>query len=348
MGHSFWDRLTPKRNKPPVVPPPPAVTLTAGPLTPIRVTLNDIAINRGYSYYSQSWLSPDGIIKAFCGIVGKRPQFFSVALDNKITELGALIPHDGEAEGWYFDANGDVYLCHGPRLKRINITTGVETVVLDISETRPGHDLWQAHSSEDGQTHSATVRQIVDNGQYPKIGTIVQRLGTQSFYPATGTLDESQITADGSYLIIKETDEQDRLYNLVKSLVGEADYPLNPGEAIGHSDCGLNFVVGEDSAVGQCIRFNPRNRERQRLFDTWNLGHVSVRGRRILHTGDESMRLVNTETGNVTPLVPHGMAGTGYDYQVHANLDPSGRVAAWVSNQAGQMDLYVMRLPALE
>ena len=353
MSSSFWKKRAPTRSKPTPIPQqapaPPVAPLPApvGNMQPIPVTneSDGIVINRGYSYFSACWLAPDGTILTFCGIVGKRPQFFRVELNDTITRRGPLLNYDGEAEGWYFDHGGNVYVCDGPRLKRVNLSTGQYTVALDISETRPGHDLWQAHSSDDGRSHSATLRQIASEGPYPKIGTVVQCGSGRMFYAATGTLDESHITADGSYVIIKETDEQGRLYNRIVSCADGGDgYRLNPGEAIGHSDCGSDFIVGEDSQIGACIRFDPRTRERRPLFDSWAVGHLSVRGRRCLHTNDTTIRMIDVETKAITPVCDHGMIGSGYDFQCHANLSPCGRAAAWVSNVAGRMDLYACRL----
>lgn len=334
-----------KKKPAPVSEPPLIEVVPVGP-QPIRVTdeRDGTILNRGYSYNSQVWNKGEDIWFAFCGHADGHPRFFKIE-GTAITRLGSLLPFVTTGEGMYWDHEGWIYLCDGPRLLRVNPFTGQQTIALDISQTHPNCDIWQAHSSDDGRTHSATVRQVVSDGPYPKLGTVVQCASGRMFYASTGTLDESQITADGSYIIIKETDEQGRLYNRIISCDNGGDgYLLNPGEAIGHSDCGSDFIVGEDSQVGQCIWFNPQTRERRKLLDTWALGHVSVRAGRCLRSTLFDLSLIALDGSGETHLLEHGMTGEGYDHQVFANLSPDGTVAAWVSNQAGRMDLYVCRV----
>jgi len=336
-----------RKKKPAPVPLPPSEPAPSGSVAPVRVTdeRDGEILNRGYSYWPSVYNKGEDVWYAFVGHADGHPRFFKIE-GTAITRLGSLLPFTGTAEGWFWTQSGDVMLCDGPRLLRVNPFTGQQTIALDVSSTHPGCDIWQAHSSDDGRTHSATVRQIVSDGPYPKLGTVVQCASGRLFYRATGNLDESQITADGSYLIIKETDEQGRLYNRIISCDDGGDgYRLNPGEAIGHSDCGPDFIVGEDSQLGQCIRFDPRTLERRTLLGTWNLGHVSVRGGRCLRSTLFDLSLINLDGSGETKLLEHGMIGEGYDHQVFGNLSPGGSVAAWVSNQAGRMDLYVCRMP---
>jgi hypothetical protein len=332
------------KKKPAPVPVPPPVVNGV-----IRVTdeRDGEILNRGYSFWSQSIREADGSILAFAGNADGLTRFFRVRPDGTVLRLGALIGYTGTGEGWSFNSHGDVYLCEGPRLRRVNPITGTDVVVLDISATHPGCDIWQAHSSGDGLTHSATVRTISDTGSYPKIGTVIQCASGRMFYAATGTLDESQLTADGSYIIIKETDDEGRLYNRIVSCLGGGDgYRLNPGEAIGHSDCGPDFIVGEDSQIGACVRFDPRTREKRSLFSTWNLGHLSVRAGKCLLSDAEKLSLVALDGSGITALEAHGMVSDGtYDTQVFGSLSPDGTVAAWVSNLYGRNDLFVLSVP---
>jgi len=56
------------------------------------------------------------------------------------------------------------------------------------------------------------------------------------------------------------------------------------------------------------------------------------------------MTLLNPTTGYLEVLTAHGMVGGGYDFQVNANLDPTGRVAVFMSNKEGRMDAWLLVL----
>lgn len=310
----------------------------------IRVTNeNDGEIlNRGYSYWSTAWIDPPtGLVLVFVGHADGRPKFFNVDLrSGTVLKLGALLGYQGTGEGWYFDVHGYVYLCDGPRLRRVHPITGHDTVVMDISDTNPGCRLWQAHSSDDGTTHSATVERITTDGPYERIGTMVQRHGSRRFIQAQGVLDESQVDASGRYLVIKEDDD-----NRILDLVDGSERRLsNADGALGHSDCGSGFAIGENDQIGACVYLDLATLEQRPLFSTWGMGHVSVRAGRCLLSNDAHLSLVAFDGSGVTPLIAHGMTGDTYDHQVHANLDPTGRVAMYVSNAAGRMDAYLLVL----
>lgn len=106
------------------------------------------------------------------------------------------------------------------------------------------------------------------------------------------------------------------------------------------------MAIGENDQLQACVEMNLDTLTQRALFATGRMGHVSVRGRRCLHTNDTSLRLIDLNSGAISELANHGMVSDGtYDTQVHGNLDPSGRVAAWVSNSAGRMDLYLLSVP---
>lgn len=315
--------------------------------TLIRVTdqSDGEILNRGYAYWSQAWVHPSGAVFLFAGNADGRPRFCRVDPDGTVARMGPMLGYAGTSEGWYWDRDGFIYLCDGPRLRRVSPFTGADSVVLDISETHPGCDLWQAHSSDDGQTHSATVRRIVDIGAYPKLGTVVQRGPIQRFIEAVGLLDESHISADGSILIIEESDGN-RILDVLAVLNGiESERGISNFEgALSHIDCGPDYAAGEDDQAGACVKLDLRTMERTKLFDTRQMGHVSVRAGRCLLTDTTQLALVALDGSGVTPLIDHGMTGEGYDYQVFGNLSPDGSVAAFISNKAGRNDLYLLRL----
>lgn len=319
---------------------------TGPPLTHgiLRVTdaQDGTLLNRTYSYWPNAVVI-NGRALAFVGHADGRPRFFSVDLATGVVDrLGPLLSYHGTGEGLYFDADGLIYLCEGPRLRRVNLFTGDDTEVLDISDAHPGCILWQAHSSEDGLAHSATVKRVVSDGPYQAIGTVAVHHGTRHFFGAQGSLDESQIDASGRYLVIKEDDDN----RIIDLQTGHETRIANADGAMGHSDCGHGFIVGEDDQIGACVRMNLSDvSDRTVLFGTWNMGHVSVRAGRCLLSDAAHLSLVGLDGSGVTRLLEHGMVGSGYDFQVHANLSPCGRVASYVSNAAGRFDLYLAVLP---
>jgi hypothetical protein len=305
-------------------------------------------VPRMYSYWSSAWMGAT-CTYVFVGHADNHPRFFQVdRATGAVMRFGSLIPYAGTGEGWYWSLDGEVYLCDGPRLRRFNPFTGEDVIVFDISDSHPGCRLWQAHSSADGETHSATVERITSDGPYVRVGTVVFWKGRQDFYPAHGVLDESQITPDGAFLIIKE-DDDNRIINL---FTRETRLLRDEARAIGHSDCGPGFVVGEADKPdpGACVMWDlrgPLTQERCRiLFQTLNMGHVSVRGTTCLLSDQTHISLVPLDGSGVRPLIEHGMVGSDYDHQVQANLDPTGRVACYMTNQGGgRLDVFLLDIP---
>lgn len=343
-GHEV---ILPPASEPPV-PPAPTVPIPAvGAGRVIRVTdeRDGELLPRMYSYWSNAVIIGLHAF-VFVGHAGGSPKFFDVDLvTGTVVRLGSPLPYLSEGEGWYWNIEGSLYLLEGPRLRIGNPFTGDDRVVFDISETHPGCRLWQAHSSDDGRVHSATVERIVSDGPYPRLGTVVVYEGRQMFFPGDGALDESQVDRGGEFLIIKEGDD-----NRIITLRSRETRRLSDADgAVGHSDCGDGFVVGEDNQHGACVLWDLRQPltpgNRRTLFSTWNMGHVSVRGDRCLLSDGTHLSLVALDGSGVTPLLEHGMTGGGYDAQVKANLDPSGRVATYMSNVAGRLDVYLVRLP---
>lgn len=304
-------------------------------------------INRGYAYHSQVFYREQtGSAFLFAGHESGRPRFFEVHLaSGHVSRLGPLTDYMGEAEGWYWDARGFLYLHEGPRLHRINpFAAGDDTVVMDISSAHPGCRLWQCHSSHDGRVHSGTVQRIVSDGPYPKLGSVVQFPDRQEYFPAEGDLDESQIDAGGRFLYIQENHNA-RIVNFEQG--GLITRIADAEGALAHVDLGDGFVVGEDNHRGACVWMNLRQiHERRVLFETWGMGHVSVKNGRCLNARDDGIFLVPMDgSQRLEKVADHGMVGSGYDYQVHANLDPTGRLGAWLSNHgSGRLDLDLMVL----
>lgn len=349
----------------PVPAPPPPSSLPQPPARPspgpvlnrvVRVTNEQDGdfMPRMYSYWPNAVIR-DGAIYVFAIHVDGSPRFFRVSQDGTVARLGPLLPYRTLGEGWYFDADAGVYLIDGPRLRRVNPFSLEDRIVFSIERTHPGCELWQAHSSDDGNVHSATVQRVVSEGAYPRIGTVVCRWRDQTFFAAVGDLDESQITPDGEFLIIKETLE-DGLANRIITLASGNERLLRKADgAVGHSDCGPGSLVGEWSPPpgpehGQCVYWDLRTLTRRELFATWNMGHVSVRGDVCLSSNSDTIAVVDLNGGGRRPFLNHGMVihdpEHAYDDMTKANLDPSGRIACYMSNQGGsRFDVFVAPVP---
>jgi hypothetical protein len=338
----------PAPNPPDVRPPSGSGGFALDRLVCITAGLPYEAINRGYAYWSQAVIMGSDIY-TFAGMKDGAVHFFRVSTGGRVEHLGPLLPYGGEGEGWYFDAQAWVYLLDGPRLRRVNPFTGEDRVIFSVEEIHPGCDLWQAHSSDDGQTHSATVRDAAHpdpNGRYPYIGTVVFRRGRQDFFDAHGDLDESTVSGDGTFVIIQENNDN-RVINLQSR---ETRTILDRERALAHVDTGPDFMIGEADKPdpGACVIWNLRdlNRGPRILFLTTGMGHVSVRNSVCLVSDDTHLSLVSLDGGSFVPFLRHGMIGNDYDHQVMANLDPSGRICAFMSNRAGgRMDLYLAPVP---
>jgi hypothetical protein len=325
-----------RRPSPPASPPP-----VTGDRRVIQITHSQPGEipNRQYPYWSTAWVDGASVV-VFVGHVDGHPRFYRVARNGSaVTPLGALVPYAGTGEGWYFDAQGRVTLCDGPRLRRVNPFTGEDTVLFDISDAYPGCDLTQAHSSSDGETHSATVRRIVSDGPYLKIGTIVCRYGQLlPLFEAQGELDESTVDASGRYLLIQESGDN-RVIDLDtrdERRIADAD------GALAHVDVGAGFAVGEADKPepGQCAYLDLASLAWRPLFYTRGMGHVSVRGQTWLLSDDTALSLIDPATGDRRHLLDHGMVvppnptpDEKYNHQVFAPLDPTGLGVVLISNR---------------
>lgn len=321
----------------------------------VRVTYpeNGEIVPRMYSYWSNAVFIGQSVY-VFCGRSDGMPMFFKVDGDT-VAPLPTMIPYRGTTEGWYWDVAGRIYLIDGPRLRRVNPLGSEDQVVFDITNTHAGCDLWQPHSSDDGRVHSATVRRIVSDGAYSAVGTVVYRDGQERFFPADSyVLDESALTSDGAYLIIKSSPLDDNL--VVNLMTGEQRWLLKRDGALGHSDCGPSFMVGadRDHEPRACVRWNltrPLTLENRILLTRspdWSggdLGHVSVRNGRCIISDGTHIKSVGLNGEGAVNLIEHGMVGSDYDHAVEANLDPTGRVACYMTNNGtDRQDVFLLFL----
>lgn len=354
----IWDRwnyeanlgpINPLNPIPPTPPNPPdnptpidpGVVSHNRPLRNIRVTFpNDgIVTNRMVSYW------PNGFIKGnyiyvLVGFTDFQPKLFRVNRDtSQSIRVELLVPYMGTAEGWYWDQFGWLYIPDGPRLMRVNPFNGEIKQVFDATSICPDCDIWQAHSSDDGQVHSATIRRRGD-GKYT--GTYVNYHGDERYYEARQRLDESAVTTNGEYLIIKEGDDN----RIITLRTGEERFISQVDGAVGHSDCGPNFVVGEDDSHGACVVWDLSKplteQNRRELYHTWNMGHISYRGGRYLLSNDNILGLLDPNGAGLIPLFNHGMSPGNYDHQVQSNLVLTGEACCYVSDVSGEFAAYVL------
>ena len=323
-------------NEPPAASQPP---LQHG-LVQITDASDGTLVPRTYSYWPNALIREDGIYCFFPFTDGVR--FFRIR-DRIIDRLGHLVSALGETgEGRYWNHDGFLYYVVGPQLKRFNPLNGDTQTVFDIAALHPNCRLWQCHSSDDGRTHSGTVQQIVADGAYPSIASIVSNIGSVTIFPAQGQLDESHLDRSGRFLVILENHDN----RIIDLETGDSTVIADAEGAVAHADCGDGFIVGEDNHRGACIRWNLKQLARgpDILFRTWNMGHVSVRGGRCLVSDQTSLSLAALDGSGVTPILEHGMTGSGYDAQVQGSLDPSGQVATCLSNRSGRLEAYLLTL----
>ena len=356
MSSQFWDKLVPGRKpKPPKptpvdpapgpLPPPepwpgpPAPEPEIVPIKPGRLTrITGPFRPRLYSYWPNAWVRPDGVIFVFGGLQGYGPQLYAIR-DGQAEIFGWTPPIAGsETEGWYWNKTGQIYAPRGGQLLRCHPFDPLQDeVVFDLGSHNA---IKQCHSSNDGQVHSATLNQT---------DTVVWYRGRllPIFY-SQRTLDESQISPDGEWLVIKETDSDHKLWNVIVKLLNGNRYEIAPGASIGHSDLVTTdmgtYIVGADAWNGYAVCRHLESGQQANIFSTWDMGHVSVRGERALWSRQELGHLalgspfaVNTAP---TPIFQHGETSDEYDRQVRANLSPCGRVATFTL----QGDLCVLEL----
>lgn len=340
MSSKFWDHLAPGRKpkppKPVPVDPVPVEPTNDSALVPGRLTRIPGPFHpRLYSDKANSWVAPDGrSIYTFGGHVERGAELYCI-YKGQLNEVVKPLPLGvGTTENWYWDRNGWLYVPVNNRLHHYDPLGSDSRIAFEV----PSGELWQCHSTDDGTAHSATLRQ---EGGLPI--TVVSKNGETIFFGALGyTLDESQISRDGSWLMIKETDADKKLWNRFIQLVPNGlEYQLPPGESIGHSDWHFNFVYGADAWNGHAVRYNPFTRERIPIFPTWNMGHVSTRSNYVLWSRQETGALwLGIDTLAPNKIFTHGVTSDEYDLQVRANLSPCGRVATFTLDN----DLCVLEL----
>jgi len=147
----------------------------------------------------------------------------------QVSMQGAIgFHHTGEGVYWSFSNANLLYVSQGDKLWSYDVATGQRSVVVDGS----GEEIRQCHSSWDGQSHSMTLGgqpAFWHNGQLRRI-------------PAAD-YDECQISKAGRWGLIKAHND-----NIIIDLeTGQVSTITDAALAVGHSDMGFDYVVGEEN-----------------------------------------------------------------------------------------------------
>ena len=187
---------------------------------------------------------------------------------NKVTDavqnVGPLFTPDSPyyhatGEGWYFSGTQPTklytFVVGSTQLRRFDILTRTfdPEAPLDLGRCpRPSvcpagsAFLTQPHSSDDDQTHSATVQ----NQSWQRIGCVVTQ-GRRYYYfaPASGyLLDECHIDKSGRWLMLIETTAGgSRINRIVNLRNGRITVIQDVDGALGHLDMGHGYAVGADT-----------------------------------------------------------------------------------------------------
>jgi len=269
----------------------------------------------------------------------------------------------GTGEMWYWDAfDPDVfYLMDGPTLVAYDVIARSRRVVFNVGE---GLNLWQPHSSADGRTHSGTVE---DAGYHAIHAAVGSGNGLRVIPVDVSRYDECQIDKTGRYLLVKLAADN-VVYDLDR---GTETLLLDAEGAVGHSDNGPGYVVGENDHHAQPGAFEKRDLGNIRgdptlVYYTTNwqamARHVAIAWDRPTPIGVFSSACpVNVPRSNelvvapldgsqvctvVAPAMCLMSAVDDYVHEPKANVDPIGEWACWSANPfGGRIDLFLVRLP---
>jgi hypothetical protein len=279
---------------------------------------------------------------------------FSVNKGDGGISLRARLPWTSTGEGvaWALRDPDVLYVPTWQGIYAYNVATGASSALLEIAS-----GLKQAHASVDAQVWSFTL-----NGQ-----PAVFRNGNVQSFPASD-YDECQVDKSGRWLLIKAGAD-----NLVKDLETGSEWSiLDKDGAVGHSDMGFGYVVGEDDQVdpGGCFRlwtFTPTGPVKGMVLyctGDWRpltryVSHCcaapgDVNGQRLLFSNHESGLTLVTPGNAPVSICPSltqifGAAGSDQAYweMTRANLCPVGNYACFSGNHgnAGNTDIFVVELP---
>jgi hypothetical protein len=204
---------------------------------------------------------------------GAGPSLWSVdKATDAVTPRGPIFPPAhalswSTAEGWHWSATSPtiLYATDETHLYRVDVAPVLAgsgpatlTTVVDVGRECPGRMGWQWHTSQDGRTHSATLKRA---STYAVEGACVYVEGDATpwrEYPARGAYDECQIDQSGLWLVTKDNvdnraGEDNLIYELWRT--SEPRLILDEEGAAGHSDNGFGYMVAADNWNAQPSAF---------------------------------------------------------------------------------------------
>ena len=318
------------------------------------------------------------------------PTLFSYnKVTDQVVKVGPLFnassPYSGSSgEGWYFSATQPTKMyipTNGDRaLLRYDVVARTFETIFDVTaQYGANKSIWQVHSSNDDNVHSATLKQ----GSTPQ-GCLAYRVSDAHFFffPGTPNLDECQIDKSGRFLLMKDAvDQAAGLDNRILDLENGTERTiLDQSGAAGHSDNGYGYMIAADDwnnfpgalRVWQFDGSSPQGLLVYRTTD-WDLildhtSHTNAqpgvplaqqyacgsgatrtigpRANEVLCFRLDNSKDVLIVTQNMTNL---NAAGGGDDYSKgpKGNLDVTGQYFIFTSNTGGsRLDAFIVKIPS--
>lgn len=326
---------------------PPTPTVSSGPSgNPVKIASGVNPIGMSYWRNINNHSNKD-YLNIVLSINDDLTLFFISKNDLSVSATHSLgIHHTGEGINFSAIDSNILFIGYENLLYKLNISNGNRETVWDVG----GNKLWQCHTSYDERVHSGTLR----DSNYKDIAWVVLDNGRERRFDLRGNEpDECQITRCGDYLLIKEDN-----YNRIIGLRNGQEITIqNEQGALGHSDCGFGFAIGENDyspAAGALDRINFTNMEKQLIYSTgiWNMGYVSHTNARP--NGDNQFCLITTPDDLIHVRFDGSKQGRKvcsnlaesqkYEHRPKANLCPLGEYAIWTAFVGGQVNAYIVRI----
>lgn len=334
----------------------------------------------GYSYWrNMNAHRNNDFIYVMLAFRNKGPCLFVVSKIDGTSKMVDFMEFSHTGEGLYFSAHkvDILYVNLGSTFYRYNVETGSMKEIFSIDKNCY---LWQCHSNFDETIHSATFR---DKNTYEMLGAVVynENLNQLRYFPKKGDFDECQIDKSGKFLVIKETYLGRGECNRVVHLETEREIIISNDEgAIGHSDSGDGFIIGEVDVnpLPNCVEMRDLNRLSRSIQyhgTKWSTGvghvsHTNVHNPSFIVISNASRDIEVPRQNEIIqvpldgsqtfrPLAPSctdldysggdvpGNTKSDNDYRKmpKGNLDAYGEYYIWTANhRSDHLDAFIMRL----
>lgn len=347
-----WRKKPSKPNKPTPIPIPtepisdPIISdPISGHMSVVRITRDHHNVSPiGMSYWRNINQHAGSDILEVCLSIDDQLTTFMLekgSLD-VLSERSLGIHHTGEGIHYSRKYSDMLYYGMGKAYNKLNTKTNASEVVW-----HSGFNLWQCHMDYEEQTFSGTLKD--DNWNIVGWGV------NEQVFPVKHHPDECQIDKSGKWLCIKETINERLINRFIRVDTGAERIIYTEEGAIGHSDCGFGYILGENSFsnVGGAVDLFDMNTGGRRLVwnsGTWNLGYVSCTNARpdknesfLVSSADGRLILVGMD-GSATHICDLPITND-YPIRPKANLCPNGEYAIWTDARSGKLDAYIVRIP---